>query len=171
MKAPGGGALPTEDRRRPYSRPYSRKHRFGRCWHAIFEMEGGPPEEKKCHLRSCLDLRDRAMPGFSRDRPHGKPDKNHCRGFALVLSGGHKPRHQDARGGPARTAASCPVPCALPYTRVVVPRESMARVPGMAAPVKVSARRKGALGRSRGSKHHRQSVAFTAATAQTAHLR
>ena len=46
-----------------------------------FLSQDGPPE-KKSHLESGLNQRDRATAGFGRDRSHGKPSKIfYCRGF------------------------------------------------------------------------------------------
>ena len=46
-----------------------------------FPRQGGPPE-KKHHLESGLNQRDRATAGFIRVRSHGKPSKIfYCRGF------------------------------------------------------------------------------------------
>ena len=54
--------------------------------------DGVGTPEKKCHLRSCSDRRDRAMSGFGRGRSHRRPGnktKNYCRRF--VFGGGPTP--------------------------------------------------------------------------------
>ena len=51
-----------------------------------FPSQDGPPE-KKSHLESGLNQRDRATAGFGRDRSHGKPSKIfYCRGFLLHIA-------------------------------------------------------------------------------------
>ena len=51
--------------------PTAGKHRWGRCWHTIFEM--GCTSPKKCHLGSGLNQRDRATCGLGRIRSHREP--------------------------------------------------------------------------------------------------
>ena len=65
-----------------------RKSRFCRCFCCRISEAGWTPE-KKWHLESGLNQRDRAMAGLIRVRSHRKPSKVfyqvlYCRGFAIA---------------------------------------------------------------------------------------